>query len=298
MRSLFNSVDAKVTQRLKPLLFVLLGLLAAGAQAHGVNEKASLPQDTAGFDETGCAAGSSLAATIAARYAVTLEPKLPSQTLEKAAYPSPAQPKAQTQRLTWYFYRSAQQIALLKGSVDEVWYRDAQNRISYERVLHADARVVDYSTGELATLNVKVDWAALSCFVDPSELAQLKQVSRKGKGPDARWRLRGALSGGSGSALRGAVGTFGKDRLTVDWSPALQLPLSLTRQLQNGTTVRMELLASAPNPPPDWPQVGVQSAHYLHLDAADFGDMDYDPVVRKSEALDIRSGWRAAHRHD
>ena len=24
----------------------------------------------------------------------------------------------------------------------------------------------------------------------------------------------------------------------------------------------------------------------------------YDPVVRKSEALDIRSGWRAAHHHD
>jgi hypothetical protein len=42
----------------------------------------------------------------------------------------------------------------------------------------------------------------------------------------------------------------------------------------------------------------VKSAHYLHIDAADFGDMDYDPVVRKAEALDTRLGWRASHKHD
>ena len=34
--------------------------------------------------------------------------------------------------------------------------------------------------------------------------------------------------------------------------------------------------------------VGEKAAHYLHLDAADFGDMDGEPVVRKSEALDMR----------
>jgi hypothetical protein len=60
----------------------------------------------------------------------------------------------------------------------------------------------------------------------------------------------------------------------------------------------MALVASAPTPLPNWPEIGVKSAHYLHLDAADFGDMDYDPVVRKSEALDMRLGWRASHKHD
>jgi len=44
--------------------------------------------------------------------------------------------------------------------------------------------------------------------------------------------------------------------------------------------------------------VGDTSANYWHQDAADFGDMDYDPVVRKSEALDMRLGWRASHKHD
>jgi hypothetical protein len=50
--------------------------------------------------------------------------------------------------------------------------------------------------------------------------------------------------------------------------------------------------------PGDWPVAGRRSADYLRLDAADFGDMDKDPVVRKSEALDIRLGWRTAHHHD
>jgi hypothetical protein len=264
---------------MKPMLLVLLGLAAASAQAHGVTTPLAMPL---GLDSPVCAASPGTihpTSPIAARYAVTIERARSGQGQGLCH----GQGQAQTQRLTWYFYRNAQQIALLKGGVDEVWYRDAQNRISFERVFHADERVVDYSTGELAALQVKVDWSALSCFVDPAELAQLKQVARTGKGRDARWRFSGGV---------------GKDRLTVEWLPALQLPQSLTRHLQGASTLRMELVASTPNPPPDWPQVGVQSARYLHLDAADFGDMDYDPVVRKSEALDIRSGWRAAHRHD
>jgi hypothetical protein len=174
-------------------------------------------------------------------------------------------------------------VAVLKGSVDEVWFRDAQQRVSFERVFHDDARVVDYSTGELATLHVQVDWAALSTFVDPSELAQLKRVSQQGQGKDTRLLLRGRV---------------GQELVTVDWLPALKLPLRLTRQAKDGTTVRMVMLESAPSPRPNWPVIGEKSADYLHLDAADFGDMNYEPVVRKSEALDVRLGWRASHKHD
>jgi hypothetical protein len=210
-------------------------------------------------------------APLAARYAVTIERAVAGLS------------RVKPQQHTWYFHREAHRIALLKGSVDEVWFRDDQQRISFERVFHDDERVVDYSTGELATLNVKVDWAALSTFVDPSELAQLKLVSKQGKGKDARLQLRGRV---------------GQELLTVDWLPALQLPQSLMRQVKGGATVRMKLVASAQAPLPTWPELGVKSAQYLHLDAADFGDMDYDPVVRKSEALDARLGWRASHKHD
>lgn len=248
------------------LSFVSVWALASAAQAHGVERGLT--------DLTGASARLGLGAelaSVAARYAVTIERA------------SVAATRPQPQRHTWYFYRDAQRVALLKGSVDEVWFRDSQQRVSFERVFHEDQKVVDYSTGELATLHVKVDWAALSTFVDPSELAQLQLVSKQGKGRDVRLHLQGRV---------------GQERVTVEWLPAMQLPLSLIRQVKGGPTVRMRMVESASSPLPSWPVVGLSSANYLHLDAADFGDMDYDPVVRKSEALDTRLGWRPSHKHD
>jgi len=242
------------------LLFVSIWALATAAQAHDAPLRASALVSVNGE-----------LAPVAARYAVTIERATAGSS------------RVKSQQHTWYFYRDAERIALLKGSVDEVWFRDAHQRVSFERVFHDDERVVDYSTGELATLNVTVDWAALSTFVDPSELAQLKVVSKQGKGKDARVHLRGRV---------------GQEQVTVDWLPALQLPQSLTRQVNGGVTVRMVMLASSSGPLPNWPVIGAKSVNYLHLDAADFGDMDDDPVVRKSEALDTRLGWRASHKHD
>ncbi len=183
---------------------------------------------------------------------------------------------------TWYFFRNAQRIAVLKGDFDEVWHRDVQGRISFERVFHNERQAVDYSSGELATLGVQAEWAALASMVDPKELATLKLVSRSGSGAQHRLRLEGLHNG---------------ERLRVDWLPALQLPLRVERQSKAGRT-RIELLQQANTAPPQWPQPGQASADYLRFDAADFGDMGYQPVVRKSEAMDIRAGWRVTHKHD
>jgi hypothetical protein len=242
------------------LVFAAAGLFATAAFAH---EAAARPVMVGN--------ASTETAPMAARYVVTIERASSGQRRDKP------------QSHAWYFYRDAERVALLKGNVDEVWYRDAHDRISFERVFHDDARVVDYSTGELATLQVNADWAALSRFVDPTELAQLKLVSKQGKGREAQWHLRGRV---------------GKEQLDVVWLPALELPQRLTRHVAGASTVQMQLVATAKSPQSDWPVVGEKSANYLHIDAADFGDMDYDPVVRKSEALDMRLGWRASHKHD
>lgn len=191
--------------------------------------------------------------------------------------------KAATQGAVWTFHRNAERIALLKGGIDEIWSRDAQGRISFERVFHEHAKVTDYSPGELATLGVAVDWAALATFVDAHELSSLRLKGRSGQGAGLRLSLAGNLRG---------------EALRVDWLPALQLPALLTRLGPGGARTRIALLQQAAVAPAGWPQPGVRSAGYLHLDAADFGDMDYEPVVRLSEALDIRSGWRQPHQHD
>ena len=117
----------------------------------------------------------------------------------------------------------------------------------------------------------------------PRDLASLKLVSRSGVGAEERIRL---------------VGSAGGQSLSVDWLPALQLPARVLRQGRDGSVTRIELEQHAANAPAAWPVPGARSAGYLHLDAADFGDMDYEAVVRKSEALDARSGWRSTHRHD
>lgn len=193
-------------------------------------------------------------------------------------------PGARMQQAQWTLHRSADQVALLKGAIDEVWSRDPQGRVSFQRVFHDHAKVADYSAGELATLGVAVDWNTLATLVDGAEMAALKPAGRSGSGDALRWRLQGLGSSG--------------ERLRIDWLPALQLPALLLRTWRDGTSTRIELLAHASAAPADWPQPGARSAAYLHLDAADFGDMDAEPVVRLSEALDVRSGWRKPHAHD
>jgi hypothetical protein len=207
---------------------------------------------------------------LAARYAVTLTPPGPRGT-------------AAARRAVWFFSRDGERIAVLKGAVDEIWTRDAQGRIAFARTFHEQARITDYSPGELLTLGVHAEWAALATFVDARELAALTLRARSGLGASLRLRLEGRAEG---------------DSLRVDWLPALQLPALVLRHSPAQGTTRIELLQHAAIAPAGWPQAGQRSADYLHLDAADFGDMDHDPVVRRSEALDIRSGWRQPHTHD
>jgi hypothetical protein len=205
-------------------------------------------------------------APVAARYAVTVSVKT-----------------AAAQHQVWYFYRQPQHIALQKGAIDEVWHRDEQGQMSFERVFHDEQRAVDYSAGELTTLGVQAQWSALATFVDPRSLAGLRVVSRTGAGATERVRLAGAVGG---------------DTLRVEWLPALQLPARLTRTDRAGTMTDMRLVQHAARAPADWPVPGERSAAYLRLDAADFGDMGYETVVRLSEALDVRLGWRQPHQHD
>jgi hypothetical protein len=213
-----------------------------------------------------------------------------SITLSEAPAPLSARyrvkvtPRAKpTVQQVWYFHRDGQRVALLKGAIDEVWHRDAQGRVSFERVFHEDQRAVDYSAGELATLGVSRDWAALSSLVDSQTLANLRPVARHGAGMGQVVVLAGRAGG---------------DVYRIEWQPALQLPLRMLRTERDGRRTELVLERQFPKAPGDWPAPGQRSADYLRLDAADFGDMEYDPVVRKAEALDIRLGWRTAHQHD
>jgi hypothetical protein len=185
-------------------------------------------------------------------------------------------------RQLWFFSRNDHRVAMLKGTIDEVWHQDAQGRLSFERVFHIERQVVTYSTGELAALGVQADWAALASLVGARELAALKPMSSSGAGATRTLRLQGQHQGA---------------QLRVDWMPALQLPALIERRDKIGFT-RIQLMAQAAIAPAHWPQPGARSADYLRLDAADAGDMGYEAVMRKSEAMDLRAGWRLPHAPD
>jgi len=223
--------------------------------------------------QPGVAAGQTLpAAPLAARFRIVInDPKARAQTSQR--------------QQEWYFYRDESRIAVVKGSVEDIWLRDAKGNIRFERVLHGDKRVIEYSAGELATLGVAADWNALASFFDARELTRMKQTSRSGSGSTQRLHYSSAT---------------GTERVSVEWVSALQLPARIERRGtgKGSRSVRYELLASSEQPLAGWPLPGAGSADYLRIDAADFGDMEYDPVVKKAEAIDIRAGWRVPHPHD
>lgn len=189
----------------------------------------------------------------------------------------------QVKRLEWLFVRDNDTVALIKGRVEDIWRRAADGCISFERVLHDDQRVIDYSCGELRSLGVTPSWAALSTFVDENEIAAMKRLGSTGTG-DAR-------------RIRYAAATPNQAR-AASWSPALNLPTLLTRRIGRHAELRFELVEWHAQAPAGWPAPAMRAADYLRIDAADFGDMEYDPIVRKAEALDVKAGWRVAHRHE
>ena len=184
----------------------------------------------------------------------------------------------------WTLVRERQRIALAKGdTLEEIWYRDDAGRISLQRCFHSHQQVVHYSAGELTTLGVQPVWGQLGRLVDlQSGLLQ----ADPGEALGSPW--------GAVQRLHGHVDT---DRLTVDWLPAWQLPLRLHRQGPLGQRLTVTLQALAATLPAGAAQPGERAACYQFLDAADFGDMPYEPVVRLCLLLDQQQGWRTAHAH-
>ena len=198
----------------------------------------------------------------------------------RVSFSAPGRPP-QTQ--TWQLSRTATEIAWIKGhGIEEIWRRD-RSGIRLERVLRADRHSVAYSAGELRTLGVMLDWRDLGSLFSEPDLAQLQRApqrqSRGSQQRDAPQHYRGKLAG---------------EQIDLVWDPLARLPVQLVRQGKTGRVV-YQRLASLPIAPADWPRPGSGTDDFAHLDAADFGDMDSNPVVRQEQARDERAGWRRAH---
>ena len=187
-------------------------------------------------------------------------------------------PGQAAQQQTWQLTRGDALVTWLKGpGTEELWRRDSSG-IRLERLMRSDRHVIDYSAGELRALEVAVDWAALATLFPAAQLALLKpRPAPAAPAKTQHW-----------------VGRIGSEQVDLLWDPVAQLPLRLARSSRSGRVLfeRTAVLASAPA---SWPQPGAGIDDFQRLDAADFGDMIYNPVVRKAHALDERAGWRRPH---
>ena len=187
----------------------------------------------------------------------------------------PRQGPAQVQQ--WQLNRLAQQIGWIKGpGTEEIWRRDASG-IRLARVLRGHQHVIDYSAGELRALNVALDWAELASLFPESGLPLLKAATHRR--PGLPQPFHGRIDG---------------EQVDLLWDPVARLPVRLARSGPRGQ-VLFERTAWHATAPADWPQAGAGTDHYQRLDAADFGDMPYHPVVRQAQAHDQRAGWRKVH---
>jgi hypothetical protein len=190
---------------------------------------------------------------------------------------TPSGQPAQVQH--WQLQRSAIEIGWIKGDGrEDVWRRDSSG-IRLERVLRRDRHLIDYSAGELRTLGVQTDWHALGSLFTDADLARLRRLPDPQSGA---WpHYRGELDG---------------EQVELRWDPVARLPVQLLRRSKAGQ-VRYERLALSVAPPADWPRAGAGTEDFQRLDAADFGDMEDNPVVRREEARDALAGWRKPQPH-
>lgn len=185
--------------------------------------------------------------------------------------------KRAAQVQTWYIQREPQRIIIYKPHMDDVWRRDQAGQISFERVFHDDRTIVEYTAGELRTLGVTPVWDELASIFDPAKLQKLKPV-------------------GSKAGVTAYQGKLGEEQVKVEWLPEQSLPRSLVRSA-HGKSVRFALLKQPALLPESIVAAHQAMDNYTRLDASDFGDMEYNPVVKKAMHLDVMLGWRTEHEH-
>lgn len=163
----------------------------------------------------------------------------------------------------WLFWRSAQRVEMtIPGQQSgEAWWLDGK-ALFYQKLFHADKKIVEYQQADLEGLAVATDLRSRQLLLEPQVLQQLTVRGQ-------RWQ--------DGHPLLELEGTVNQIAYRVDWRTDLNLPQYLRKQDARGNreTTRLrqvQPLAQATVTPPD-------SQGYDVIDYADLGDRERDPFV-------------------
>lgn len=172
----------------------------------------------------------------------------------------------------WLFWRNPGMIQTqdVDGDYGEIWERTANGNIQYRKLYHADKTAVEYMPADMPTNNMSFDWVKLSSMLNQQELDALKPV-KKTHFLGFRAELR--------------KGKTDNQTLEVLWLPDEHLPASIIRKDKSGS-VELHLVEFEPLSVAHKKPVAIEEiANYRHIDAADFGDMENDPFVKKVMAV-------------
>jgi hypothetical protein len=168
----------------------------------------------------------------------------------------------------WFFWRSPDMIQTLDADGDhgEIWEQTANGSIQYRKLYHADKTAVEFMPADNTTNNVRFDWIKLSSMLSQQELSALKPV------------MKTTVLGRSAELREGK--TEGES-MTVLWLTDENLPASIIRKDKQGV-VELRLVEVGPLSEVHRKPISViDIADYRQIDAADFGDMENDPFVKK-----------------
>ncbi|MGZ4968289.1 MAG: hypothetical protein ACXV8O_06980 [Methylobacter sp.] len=177
----------------------------------------------------------------------------------------------------WFFWRKPDMIQTqdADGNYGEIWERTVTGSIQYRKLYHADKTAVEYMFTDMPVNNMSFDWVKLSSMLSQQELDQLKPV-KKMRVLDRSAELRKSKIGGQA--------------VEVLWLPNEGVPARIIRKDKTGSMelrlVEISDLSAARRKPVTVEQI----SNYRHIDAADFGDMENDPFVKKVLAAE-------AHHH-
>jgi len=176
----------------------------------------------------------------------------------------------------WLFWRTAQRIevSIPRQLTGEVWLKDGK-ALFYQKLFHADHKIVEYQNADLDALNVGVNWQTNQLMIDPLVLQQLKVVDERWIDTHPALELAGTVSG---------------IHYQVTWLVDLNAPYRLEKHDQAGnselTTLQEIHVDTAALAAPD-------SRNYEIIDYADLGDRERDPFVLKVQSHLVGGHWHS-----
>lgn len=178
----------------------------------------------------------------------------------------------------WVFSRSAERVEVFlpQQATGEAWLKDGP-AMFYEKIFHADRKVIEYQPEDLSALNVEANWETNRLMLAPGVLAQLPIDG-------GFWE-----QGHPVSVLKGSVNGVDYE---VHWLVDLNIPQSLVSLNSSGRREVTQLEGVVP----ENQQAGIipASQGYDVIEYADLGDRERDPFVMKVQHF-LPGGHQHSH---